>query len=336
MSSTIHKTFTTAGLLALFVAITPSVRGHGYVQYVYEGSNTYQGFQDDWYKPDGSPIMITDYLIPSYNVDSSVIACGINPKASQSLAQVSPGSTLNINWVTHGDTTDQPQKHWTHNEGTHRAFIGACIGDCSTTDPTQVEWTELPAQNVGNWQTWNGQNWPVSVLAAGNTWSVSIPDVATGDYLLRDELTALHFSDQLYQDYDSSIQHGEGTEFYPTCMAIHVNNGGGSFDTSTVMKFPGAYTVNEPGHYNPNLWTDPSSVILAATNSYTRSGAANPPNSGSSTSGSSGSSSSSGTSGGGSSNSSSGPAPSSGPSCSANRRKRSAKFHRRHHHARSH
>jgi len=332
---TIVKTFTTTSLLALFAAITPSVRGHGMIQRITEGSNTYLGLQDDWNKPDGSPILITDYLIPNYNVNSGQIACGINPKPAQSLAQVSPGSTLNINWVTHGDNTDQPQKHWTHNEGTHRAFIGPCIGSCQTTDPTQVEWTELPAANVG-WQTWNGNNWPVSVLAAGNTWSVSIPDVPSGDYLLRDELTALHYSTTPYQDYDAGLGHGYGTEFYPSCIALHVNNGGGSFNMGQAMKFPGAYTDNEVGHYNPNLWTDPSSVVISSVNSYARSGGS-APNSGGSTSGSTSSSGSSGdTSSSGSTSSSGTPNnTSSGPTCSSRRKKRSAKFARRHH-AQSH
>jgi hypothetical protein len=50
-------------------------------------------------------------------------------------------------------------------------------------------------------------------------------------------------------DYDPTLGHGWGTEFYVTCMAIHINNNGpGSWDMSTAVTFPGAYNTDEPGH----------------------------------------------------------------------------------------
>jgi hypothetical protein len=49
--------------------LVPHVLGHGFVSQVTVGSNTYAGFDEpDWSKPDGSPILITDYENPNYDV----------------------------------------------------------------------------------------------------------------------------------------------------------------------------------------------------------------------------------------------------------------------------
>jgi hypothetical protein len=71
--------------------------------------------------------------------------------------------------------------------GTHRAFIGPCIGDCSTTNLAQVQWTELSADYVGQ-QTYSNGGWPVAPLNNGKPWSDTVPDAPSGDYLIRDEV----------------------------------------------------------------------------------------------------------------------------------------------------
>ncbi|KAI0117006.1 glycoside hydrolase family 61 protein [Daldinia grandis] len=64
---------------------------------------------------------------------------------------------------------------------------------------------------------------------------VKIPsDIAPGDYLLRAETIALHTAGQ-----------AGGAQFYMTCYQITVT-GGGSANPAGV-KFPGAYSANDPG-----------------------------------------------------------------------------------------
>jgi hypothetical protein len=56
-------------VLAYASSLVPYVLGHGFVSQVTVGSNTYPGFNEpDWSKPDGSPILITDYEVPNYDV----------------------------------------------------------------------------------------------------------------------------------------------------------------------------------------------------------------------------------------------------------------------------
>jgi lytic cellulose monooxygenase (C1-hydroxylating) len=64
---------------------------------------------------------------------------------------------------------------------------------------------------------------------------VKIPsDLAAGDYLLRAEVIALHTAGQ-----------ANGAQFYMSCYQLTLT-GDGSNNPATV-KFPGAYTANDPG-----------------------------------------------------------------------------------------
>lgn len=76
--------------------------------------------------------------------------------------------------------------------GTHRSFIGPCIGDCGSTDPTQVEWTEIGPEYTGQ-QTWDGNSWPVRQLANGQPWWDKVPSAPNGDYLIRNEVRSFLF-----------------------------------------------------------------------------------------------------------------------------------------------
>ncbi|KAG8815696.1 hypothetical protein FRC19_000873 [Serendipita sp. 401] len=243
------------------------VAAHGYVQEVsITGGQWYPGFDDSkWNDRPSSAIMITDYLEPNYDVNSREIACGKNAKPAQQIATVSPGNQISWRWVTHSGAG---YKSWTHNEGTHRSWIASCNGDCSTTDPTTVQWVELTSQYTGQ-QGYDGTYWPVRTLASGQPWTDTIPPAPNGDYLIRNELTALHYSTQPVGTPPQD-GHDWGCEFYPTCMAIRIQNSDGSYDMSQAVSFPGAYNVNVAGHYNPKLWTDPNSVGIAATNKYPR------------------------------------------------------------------
>jgi hypothetical protein len=72
MSSVSNSGILRKALLLVYVSsLVPHVLGHGFVSQVTVGSNTYAGFDEpDWSKPDGSPVLITDYEIPTYNVYS--------------------------------------------------------------------------------------------------------------------------------------------------------------------------------------------------------------------------------------------------------------------------
>ena len=78
----------------------------------------------------------------------------------------------------------------------------------------------------------------------GKPASVTLPtQVAPGDYLVRHEIIALHLAVTL-----------GGAEFYPSCTQIRV--GGSQTGTpNQTVSFPGAYNDNDPGIYDPDVYT---------------------------------------------------------------------------------
>ena len=72
----------------------------------------------------------------------------------------------------------------------------------------------------------------------GKAHSFTLPStLASGGYLLRHEIIALHLADQ-----------PGGAEFYPGCIQIKVGgNQSGAPSPSELVRFPGAYKDNDPG-----------------------------------------------------------------------------------------
>jgi lytic cellulose monooxygenase (C1-hydroxylating) len=65
--------------------------------------------------------------------------------------------------------------------------------------------------------------------------SVTIPNIAAGEYLLRPEIIALHEGNRV-----------GGTQFYMECVQIKVTSSGGTTLPSGVS-IPGAYSASDPG-----------------------------------------------------------------------------------------
>jgi len=84
----------------------------------------------------------------------------------------------------------------------------------------------------------------------GQPISVTLPtQVAPGDYLVRHEIIALHLAQSL-----------GGAEFYPSCTQIRV----GGLQTGTpnqTVSFPGGYDDNDPGIYDPDVYTNQDYVF---------------------------------------------------------------------------
>ncbi|PVF96280.1 hypothetical protein CPB86DRAFT_518995 [Serendipita vermifera] len=234
-----------AGLAIL--AHLQTVAAHGFTRGVQGPNGWVSGFDEGtWlYKASGSAVFISDYGEPLYQVGAQEIACGRNPKAAEGALDIEAGQSVSIYWVTHHNENAGTHTAWVHDMGTHRAFIGATGDRCQGTNVNDVQFTELSADYTGP-QTYQNGEWPANRLHQDQPWNIQIPNVSPGYYVLRDELTALHFSDCPV----GSQKDGRtcGTEFYPMCVCIHVTKGDGSFDMSQANKFPGGYYENENGH----------------------------------------------------------------------------------------
>ena len=74
-----------------------------------------------------------------------------------------------------------------------------------------------------------------ALIANKGLWSFTMPSLASGEYLLRGEILALHSAGSL----------GEA-QFYMSCAAIKVT-GSGTCSPMDTVSFPGAYSASDPG-----------------------------------------------------------------------------------------
>jgi len=96
----------------------------------------------------------------------------------------------------------------------------------------------------------DGSTWYQQDVMNGQPVSVTLPtQVAPGDYLVRHEIIALHLAQTL-----------GGAEFYPSCTQIRV--GGSQTGTpNQTVSFPGGYNDNDPGIYDPNVYSNQDYVF---------------------------------------------------------------------------
>ena len=104
------------------------------------------------------------------------------------------------------------------------------------------------ATGLGTWTKideldYQGTEWANEVMEAQNmTYTFKLPaNLATGDYLLRGEMEALHASETL-----------DGAQFYIGCAQLHITGPGGS--CSPQIQLPGAYKATDPDIYISNFY----------------------------------------------------------------------------------
>lgn len=130
--------------------------------------------------------------------------------------------------------------------------------DCTTADPTTLNWFKIDEAGLNSDGTWASD----TLIANNNTWSVTIPsDIASGPYLMRHELLALH-----------SAENANGAQFYPMCANLIVTGSGSAVPSDTV-KFPGGYTASDPGILINIYYPVPTSYTIPGPAVYVPGGA---------------------------------------------------------------
>ncbi|KAK1635355.1 cellulose-growth-specific protein [Colletotrichum phormii] len=169
----------------------------------------------------------TNYNSPVTDVLSKDIVCnagGLSSGPAAQIATVAAGSTV-------GFAMDQAIYH----DGPVIVWLSPAAGSSSnvTTYDGSGPWAKIWELGA---QTGNGQiKFPASNQAGFN---FQIPSCTPpGEYLLRIEQIGLH-----------SASAKAGAQFYISCAQIKVTgSGSGSASFSPTVRFPGAYTGNEPG-----------------------------------------------------------------------------------------
>ncbi|ETN44819.1 uncharacterized protein HMPREF1541_09694 [Cyphellophora europaea CBS 101466] len=204
-----------AGLISQVVA-------HGYVR-----TWTLDGVDFDGYsKGDGQPgadaigwSYSTPDEGPEMDLTSPGLACRSDGKSAQSSGQIAAGGTVGMFW-TSNDKQINPDGWAESHRGPVITYLAPCNGDCSGVDASSLQWTKIaeqgvtgPANTQGTWAT-------DEMRANGGVASATIPsDIAAGNYVIRNEIIALHRA------------HLGEPEFYPQCANLEII-GSGSNDLS--------------------------------------------------------------------------------------------------------
>lgn len=152
---------------------------------------------------------------PELDLSSPDFACRSGGQSAQNSGQIAAGGSVGMFW-TSDDKQINPDGWAESHRGPVITYIAPCGGDCSSVDASSLKWTKIaeegvvsgPANTEGTWAT-------DEMRANGGVASATIPSsIAPGNYVLRNEIIALHKA------------HENEPEFYPQCANIEVTGSG--------------------------------------------------------------------------------------------------------------
>ncbi|TVY93875.1 putative endo-beta-1,4-glucanase D, partial [Lachnellula willkommii] len=171
---------------------------------------------------------------PIQDVTSDNIVCngGPNPTtASSTVIDVAAGSSVSARW-RHTQTSGSDDVIDASHKGPVMAYLKK-VSDATSDTGIGDGWFKISEAGLdvatGTWAT-------TDLITALGEQAIPIPScIASGQYLLRAELIALH-----------AASSSGGAQFYIECAQINITGGSGSTTPATVS-FPGAYAATDPG-----------------------------------------------------------------------------------------
>ncbi|KAF2647319.1 carbohydrate-binding module family 1 protein [Lophiostoma macrostomum CBS 122681] len=175
--------------------------------------------------PSNSPVTDVTSNDIACNVDGSTVPSGVET------VDASEGDTIKVQW----DSSSHPGPI------THMLF--GPVDDASQATGIGAGWFKIDELDYDN------GTWANAIMEAANmTHEFALPTgLASGEYLLRSEMLALH-----------GAQTVGGAQFYIGCAQLKITGSGGSCGPS--ISLPGAYDANDADIYIPNIYNgyDPS------------------------------------------------------------------------------
>lgn len=257
-------------VLVTFLFFAELVRGHGFVYKVTIDSETYTGNFPASDDPFSSVVRGISTADPVMNATNPDLNCGPAASLAQEVADAQPGSTLSFDW------REANLSWWPHNTGPMLTYMTSCGStSCAQYNSPTAKWFKI--QQIGRKTDGSGQ-WAQADLMTGGLAVVTLPsNIASGNYLIRHEIIALHQANVL-----------QGAQFYPSCTQLRVGgNQTGTPDENDLVTLPGAYHDDDPGLYDPNNnfydpsanYTFPGPPIAAFASLTTSPGSTSPPGS---------------------------------------------------------
>ncbi|KAH8089935.1 family 61 endoglucanase [Cristinia sonorae] len=238
---------TTITVSVALAAFLPSAFGHGQVHNFITAKKTYAAADAYAAVDPNSPIRKLNTYGPAADFTNINITCGEGGNTPVApLAEVAAGETVTFDWGS-----------WTSSHsGPVMTYIAKCPNGCANfKGDTGNVWVKIDQDQFNPTRT--GFEWGENIIRMkGNKYSVQIPDLEPGEYLLRHEILGLHVAGTLM-----------GAQFYPNCVQIKLT-GTGKKSLPAGIPLPGSYDPRDTGIL-VQLWQ-----ITAASPNYTAPGGA--------------------------------------------------------------
>lgn len=133
--------------------------------------------------------------------------CHVGATNAQAAAPIKAGGKVEFQW------TPWPTSH----KGPVIDYLANCNGPCETVDKTKLLWTKISAVGLLDPSSITNGYWATDQLIANNnSWTTVIPaNIATGNYVIRHEIIALHAAGQ-----------ANGAQDYPQCLNLAIKGTG--------------------------------------------------------------------------------------------------------------
>ncbi|KAF9454864.1 carbohydrate-binding module family 1 protein [Macrolepiota fuliginosa MF-IS2] len=209
-------------------------------------------------------IRVPDYDGPITDVTSNDLICngGINPyhtPISTTVIDVPAGAQVTAEFhhtLTGADSSDAADPIDASHHGPILAYL-AKIPDATQSDVTGLKWFKVYHDGL------TSGTWAVDKLITNKgKVSFSIPScIASGQYLLRVELIALHAAGSY-----------PGAQLYMECAQINITGGSGSASPAT-YSIPGIYKSTDPG-ITVNIYSGLTNYVIPGPDVFSCSGSA--------------------------------------------------------------
>jgi cellulase len=165
------------------------------------------------------------------DVTARGMACGDGAAPAQLVAPARAGSNVTYYWSP-----------WVpSHRGPMTSYLAPYAGDLSQVDLNALRFFKIAEDALHADGTWSTDK----LIADKGLWTTGLPaDIKPGSYVLRHELTALHFATESsnYKYFGGRIP---APQFYISCYALNITGTGTAEPKGET--FPGAYKPGEPG-----------------------------------------------------------------------------------------
>lgn len=176
--------------------------------------------------------------------DANLVCNDKGGTAVSEFVSAAAGDTVSFEWFhnTRGDDII---------DGSHKGPINTYIAAFTKTNGAGPNWSKIDEEGL------TGSTWAVTKLISNKgKKDVTIPaDLAPGQYLLRQEIIALHEA-----DVAESTNSARGAQFYPSCVQMNIT-GTGTTVPDQKFDFNTGYTDKTPGIVF-NIYNNPTSYPI--------------------------------------------------------------------------